>query len=87
MQNFKSIVENASDAVQLPLDKVPLLCTENKLLLTQRFRLKEVVRSAKARKSVQYFSEFIKKFPECDADPEAVFQEIMETGQKIRVKN
>jgi len=68
---------------------VPLLCTENKLSLTQHFRLKEVIRSAKARKRVQHFSEFIKKFPECDPDPETqtVFQEIMETGQRIRVKN
>ena len=87
MKNFRSLVEDASDALQLPLDQVPLLCTENKLSLTQRFRLKEVIRSAKARKRVQHFSEFIKKFPECDADPETVFQEIMETGQRIRVKN
>jgi hypothetical protein len=87
MKNFRSIVEDASDALQLPLDQVPLLCTENKISLTQRFRLKEVIRSAKARKRVQHFSEFIKKFPECDADPETVFQEIMETGQRIPVKN
>ena len=87
MENFRSLVDDASDALQLPLDKVPLLCTEDKLSLTQRFRLKEVVRSAKARKRVQYFSEFIKKFPECDADPETVFEEIMKTGQRIRVKN
>ena len=87
MQNFSSLVEDASDALQLPLAQVPLLCTENKISLTQRFRLKEVIRSAKARKRVQHFSEFIKQFPECDADPETVFQEIMETGQRIRAKN
>ena len=87
MKNFRSLVEDASDALQLPLDQVPLLCTENKLSLTQRFRLKEVIRSAKARKRVQHFSEFIKKFPECDADPETVFQEIMGTGQRISAKN
>jgi hypothetical protein len=83
MKNFRSLVEDASDALQLPLDQVPLLCTENKLSLTQRFRLKKVTRSGKALKRVQHFSEFIKKFPECDADPETVFQEIMETGQRI----
>jgi len=77
MKNFRSLVEDTSNALQLPLDQVPLLCTENKLSLTQRFRLKEVIRSAKARKRVQHFSEFIKKLPECDADPETVFQEIM----------
>ena len=50
MKNFRSLVEDASDVLQLPLDQVPLLCTENKLSLTQRFRLKQVIRSAKARK-------------------------------------
>ena len=69
MKNFRSLVEDASDALQLPLDKVPLLCTENKLSLTQRF------------------SEFIKKFPECESDLEAVFQEIIETSQRISAKN
>ena len=87
MKNFRSLVKDTSDALQLPLDQVPLLCTENKLSLTQRFKLKEVARSAKARKRVQHFSEFIKKFLECDADPETVFQEIMETGQRISGKN
>ena len=60
MKNFRSLVEDASDKLQLPLDQVALLCTENKLSLTQRFRLKEVIRIAKARKRVQHFSEFIK---------------------------
>ena len=87
MENFRSLVEDASNELQLPLDKVPLLCTENKLSLIQRFRLKEVVRSAKAQKRVQDFSEFIKKFPECDADPDTVFEEIMEMGKRIRVKD
>ena len=87
MENFRSLVNDASDALQLPLDQVPLICTENKLSLTQRFRLKKIIRSVKARKQVQHFSEFIKKFPECDADPENVYQEIMKTGQKIPLKN
>ena len=87
MKNFRSLVDDASDELQLPLNEVPLICTENKLSLIQRFRLKEAIRSAKAQKRVQHFSEFIKKFPECDTDPETVFQEIMETGQKISLKN
>ena len=66
---------------------IKYFCTENKLSLTQRFRLKEVISSVKARKRVQHFSEFIKKFSECDADLETVFQEIMKTGQRISVKN
>ena len=80
MKNFRSLVEDTSDALQLPFDQVPLLYTETKLSLTQCFIVKEVICSDKARKRVQHFSEFIKKFPECDADPEIVFQEIMETS-------
>lgn len=76
MENFNSLVEDASTALQLPLDKVPLLCVEEKLSLLQRYKLKEVIKSAKAQKRVQHFSEFIKKFPECDADPEAVKEKI-----------
>ena len=87
MKNLRSLVKDMSDALQFPLDQVPLLCTQNKISLTQRFKLKEVIRSARARKRVQHFSEFIKKFPECEADPETVFEEIMKTGQRIRVKN
>lgn len=55
-----------------------LLCLEDKLLLLQRYKLIELTRSDKARKRVQYFSEFIKKFPECDADPRAVYEQIVE---------
>lgn len=73
MDNFKLLVEDASDGLQFSLDKIPLLCTGNKISLTQRFRLKEIIRSAKARKRVQHFIKFIKKFPECDADLETVF--------------
>ena len=87
MKNLRSLLQDTSDALQLPLDQVPLMCTENKISLTERFKLKEVIRSANARKRVQHFSEFIKKFPECDAEPDSVFKEIIETGQKIRVKN
>ena len=87
MKNLRSLVEETSDALHLPLDQVPLVCTEDKLSLTQRFKLKEVIPSHKARKRIQHFSEFLKKFSECDADSETVFNEIMETGQRIRVKN
>ena len=77
MENFRSLVEDASDALQLPLDQVSLLCVEEKLSLLERFKLKEVIKSAKARKRVQHFSDFIKKFPECNSDPEAVYEEIV----------
>lgn len=81
MKKLKSLLDDTSDKLQLPLDQVPLLCMETKLSLLERFRLKQMGRSDKARKQVQYFSEFIKKFPECNADPEAVLQEILETGE------
>lgn len=87
MTNVILLVESESNALQLLLDQIPLLSTENRLSLTQRFRLKEVIRSTKARKRLQYFSGFIKKFPECDADQKTIVQEIMETGQRISVRN
>ena len=86
MGNLNSLVEDAADALQFPIDKVPLLCTEQPLSLVERYKLKEIIRSAKARKRVQHFSEFIKKFPECNADPEAVYQEILGNVKKIPVR-
>lgn len=76
MENFNSLVEDASTALQLPLDKIPLVCVEEKLSLLQRYKLKEVIKSAKAQKRVQHFSEFIKKFPECGPDTEALKEKI-----------
>ena len=78
MQNLDSLLVDAANALQLPIDKVPLVCVEEKLSLLQRYKLREVIRSAKARKHIEHFSEFIKKFPECDADPEAVYEQIAE---------
>ena len=78
MKELNSLVEDASTALQLPLDQVPLLCVEEKLSLLQRYKLRQLIKSEQARKRVQYFNEFIKKFPECDADPEAVYQQIAE---------
>jgi hypothetical protein len=76
IKNFKSLAEDAPTAVQLPIDKVPLLCVEEKLSLLQRFKLKEIIKSAKTKKRVQYFSQFIKKFAECNVDLEAVKEKI-----------
>lgn len=77
IQNLNSLVEDASTALQLPLDQVPLLCVEEKLSLLQRYKLKQLIQSEKARKRVQYFNEFIKKFPECDVDSEGAYKEII----------
>lgn len=77
MKKLNSLVEDASAALQLPLEKVHLLCVEEKLSLLQRYKLREVIKNAETRKRVQHFSEFIKKFPECEANPEVVFEEIV----------
>ncbi len=85
MGNLNSLVEEGATALQLPIDKVPLLCAEQPLSLVERYKLKAVVKSAKARKRVQHFSEFIKKFPECNDNPEAVYEEIFNSKEKINI--
>jgi hypothetical protein len=75
MKNFDSFIEEGSAAIQSQLDKVNVICVEEKLSLVQRYKLKQVLKSEKARKRVQHFSEFIKKFPECDVIPAEVISE------------
>lgn len=82
MENINSLVEDAAAALELPIDKTPLLCVEEPLSLLERYKLKQVIKSVKAQKRVQHFSEFIKKFPECDADPETVYQEVIKNAKK-----
>jgi hypothetical protein len=78
MKKLNSLVEDTSTALQLPLDKVPLVCVEEKLSLLQRFKLRKLIESERVQKRVQHFNEFIKQFPECDADPEAVYEQVVE---------
>ena len=66
--------------------EVPLLYTEQPLSLLERYRLREAIKSTEVRERVQHFSEFIKKFPECLADPEDVYQEVIGNVQKIPIK-
>ena len=87
MENLNSMVEEAANALQLPIDKVPLLCAEQPLSLLERYKLKALVKSVETRKRVQHFSEFIKKFPECSADPEAVYDKIVNLNEKIKLAN
>lgn len=87
MKKLNSLVEDASAALQLPLDKVHLLCVEEKLSLLQRYKLREGIKNAETRKRVQHFSEFIKKFPECDADSKSVYEEILNSKEKIKLLN
>jgi len=78
MKELNSLVEDTSTALQLPLEKVPLVCVEEKLSLLQHFKLRKLIESERTRKRVQHFNEFIKKFPECNADPEAVYEQVVE---------
>ena len=77
MVKFNSLVEDTSTALQLPLDKVPLVCVEEKLSLLQRFKLRKLIESKIVQNRVQYFNDFIKKFPECDSDSGAVYKQIV----------
>lgn len=86
IKNLRPILEDAADGLQLPMDKVPLLCTQQPFSLVERYKLREIIRTEKARRRVQHFSEFIKKFPECAPDPEAVYQEILGNGKKLPVR-
>jgi hypothetical protein len=54
------------------------MCVEEKLSLLERFKLKQLIKSENAKKRVKYFSEFIKNFSECNVDPEAIYEKIVE---------
>ena len=84
MKKLGSLVEETADALQLPIDKVPLICTEEKHSLIQRFKLKSKIKSKQIQRRVQHFSDFIKRFPECNADTETLYQKALE---RIKVKN
>ena len=78
MKKLNPLVEDTSTALQLPLDKVSLVCVDEKLSLLQRFKLKKIIESEKVQKCVQHFNVFIKKFRECDPDPETVYEQVVE---------
>ena len=86
MKNFNSLLKDTATALQLPIDKVPLLCVEQPLSVIERYKLESLiendkleslVRSAKFRNRVQHFSKFIKKFPQCNANPEVLYEETL----------
>lgn len=78
MQNLNPLIKDASTALQLPIDEVPLVCVEEKFSLLQRYKLRQLLKSEKVKNRVKHFSDFIKKFPECDANSEAVYQQVVE---------
>ena len=84
MKKFGSLVEETAEALQLPIDKVPLICSEEKHSLIQRFKLKSTIKSKKIKRRIQHFSEFIKQFPECNDDTETLYEKALEG---IKVKN
>jgi hypothetical protein len=66
----------------------PLICEESPLSLVERYNLRKLAEAAENQelaKRIQYFRDFIKKFPECDADPESLYEEIVGTMKK-RIK-
>jgi len=87
MGNLNSLLENSVSALHLPIDKVPLFCPEQPLSLIEGYKLKSLVERAKARNHLQYFSEFIKKFSEYNANPEAVYEDVLEIAKQIKVDN
>jgi hypothetical protein len=68
--------------VSTQTEESSLVCIEEKLSLTQRYKLKEMASSNRTKARVQYFSEFIKKFPECNPDPTQVYQQIVDKLEK-----
>ena len=58
------------ESVPLDSESIPkfLECTEDKLSLSTRYKLKESIKTPYNRKSIEYFSNFIKKFQQCDPE-------------------
>jgi hypothetical protein len=72
MTKLEAIVKNPS--IELPK---PFVCVENPLSIVQRFSLRSSLESDKARNQVKYFRDFIKKVPECDVDPDTVYEAVV----------
>jgi hypothetical protein len=70
----------------IPLEKIPLLssveCVKDELSeelsIMQRFKLRQLFESAKVKKRVEYYHEFIKRFPECSMDLEEIAEKVVE---------
>ena len=88
MKKLGSLVEETADVLKLPIDKTPFICVEEKLSITQRFKLKQRIKGKALRRRVQHFNEFIKQFPECKSDTETLYQEALEqVTERLKVKN
>ena len=60
------------------LDQGPLVCVEDHISLLERFKLRKIIEDQRADGRIQHFSKFIRNFSECDADPEAVYERVVE---------
>lgn len=49
MKNLNSLMKETAAALQLPIDKVPLICSEQPLSLVECDKLKELVANAKTK--------------------------------------
>jgi len=76
MKAMDSLLSDTAASLKISIDKVPLRCIEQPLSLVERFKLKEVVKGSDVKKQIKHFSQFIKKFPECDVDREAKLLEM-----------
>jgi hypothetical protein len=76
------LVQN--NGIGFPVDQLPepLTCIEETLSLTQRFKLRELIKNTKLQNRITYFRHFIKKFPDCDANPEEIYQQIIGNAPK-----
>jgi hypothetical protein len=98
MSEFNQSLPEGQKLPPLP-EEGPLECVKEKLSIVERYKLRRVIEMEKAKNRVTFFSDFIKRFPDCDVDPEAVakemnidpeliYQEVMnEINNRQRTKN
>ena len=86
MKNHKLLLEDLATQIQLPINEVPLVCVEQPLSLYQRYQLKSLIKGVQSQKQVQFFNEFIKKFPECDVDSEILYEASRNIAEQIKVR-
>lgn len=90
MQELCPKLEAIATECNLPLEEIKYVeCIENKNPLSRPWELKKVTRSKKIAKQVQYYNEFIDKFPPCnapdpDSDPGEVGKRLLEKAERLR---
>ena len=82
LQEMRSTIQITKDELLELEPPVYLSCFEEKTSLIQRYKLRELLDSKSGKRRIQHFSEFIKRFPECQPDTEALYKDIIETQIK-----